>query len=357
MPRKWSKEIVVSAILERHRGGEKLSSDYMQKNCRAVYQAGCAYFGNWRNAIEAAGLKYDDVRILQRVRPIWSKEKITTMIVHMYNEGESLNSNHIQTSNMRLYGASIKYFGGWPQAVTAAGLNYDELRLRKLRTWTKAAIAEEIVRRFNEGLSIRGADVSLQDHGLYQAARRHFGEQGWAKARTLAGFEPIDPDSRIIWTPESVREEILRLYENGIPLNTGTLCKTEYGYILPAACKVFGSWAKAVRAAGLDYSKIRKGPQKGWWTKPRIIMCVQNLEKRGVRLSSKSIQNTHNRLFGAAMRQFGSWSQAVEAAGISYRTHCRIWSTKAWLRRMTEGDYNIILDLATTHARKRRNTS
>lgn len=352
MPRKWSKEVVVSTILELRRGGEKLNSDYAQKNHRPLYLAACTYCGGWKQAIKAAGLSYEDVRIKTPNRKrVWSKEIVIETIKGMHNAGEELNSNYIQTERQRLYGAANKYFGSWQQAVAAAGLDYRLLRKRTLKSWTKTAIVDEIIRRSGTGLSIRGGDVTTLDRGLYQAARRHFGKNGWAKARVLAGFDPIDPNPQKMWDQEAVVEEILRLYHNGIPLNTAALVG-DFGYIRSAGEKYFGSWRKAVRAAGLNYSKIRKARRKGWWTKPRILRALRNLERRGVRLSSKSIQRSHGALFRATLIQYGAWSTAVEAAGISYQKHSRTWSTKAWLRRMGDAEYTE--KLATPLRRKEK---
>lgn len=354
MPRKWSKEIVVVTILTLRRGGEKLNSDYAQKNRRPLYLAACIYWGGWKQAIEGAGLSYYDVRIQTPNRKkVWDKDIVVETIKRMHNAGEDLNSNYVQTKQPRLYAAANKYFGGWPQAVIAAGLDYETLRKRTLRAWSKVAIVEEIIRRSTNSLSIRGGDVTNEDRGIYSAARRHFGEDGWAKARMLAGFDPIDPKPQQIWSKETVIEEILRLYENGVALNAAALAGT-FGYIRSAGAKYFMSWGNAIRAAGLDYSKIRKMRQKGWWTKPRILMAIRSFERRDVRLSSKAVQGSHGALFAAALTHFGAWSQAVEAAGISYQKHSRTWSTKAWLRRMDSTEYKTVLENSLVNANIRR---
>lgn len=357
MPRKWSREIVVCHILERHRGGQRLNSGYVQVHVKPLYQAGREYFGSWRNAIEAAGLQYDDVRVIEPVCPKWNREKIIAVIRRLNRLKQPLNSFYIQKNDLHLFAAASRYFGGWGQAIEAARLNYSKLRILKpARSWSKSAVVTEILRRVKNGLSIRGNDVCRENQGLYVAARRHFGKCGWAKARVIAGFDPIDPCPFKIWDEQSVREEIVRLYESGVPLNTGSLQKSPYAYILAAGCKYFGTWARAIRAAGLNYSRIRKGRKPGWWTKPRILMCIKSLERRGIRLSHDDIRKSHGALLGAALTYFGSWSKAVEAAGIPYRQHCRIWSTTAWLRRMSEEEYDAALVRAQTHARKRRLT-
>ena len=340
---KWSKELVIREILERKSHGEKLNSDHAQKNLHRLYLAACVYFGGWRQAIEAAGIPYAEVRIKEPNRKkVWSKEIIIETILRMHAAGENLNSNFIQTKRMKLYGASIKYFGGWKQAVEAAGLDYEKIRKKKLRTWSKKALAEEILRRYRLGLSIRGGDVAKLYGGVYQAAMRHFGKNGWARARKFAGLPRQDPDPRLIWTKRSVVAEIRRLFKEGVRLNTGNL-QTKYGYILAAGRKVFETWEKAIRAARLDYSAIQKMKSPGWWNKIRVIQAIQKLVAAGVRLSSKSVHLSHGDVFSAAVVRFGSWSQAVEAAGIDYSKHSLLWSTKATIRKMSDSDYEELL--------------
>ena len=342
MPQKWSREIVVRHILKRHRGGEKLSSDYMQKNHRSLYMAACFHWGGWKQAIQGAGLKYSEVRVKKAAhKVVWNEEIIVRTILFLNTQGEPLNSNYVQTKHPLLYRATYVYFDGWAQAVTVAGLDYSSLRKKKpMRIWSKKAIVAEVLRRSREGLSIRGGEVTNEDRGLYHAALRHFGKNGWAKARMLAGFAPIDPVPWEVWSKKTVVKEILRLHKNGVSLNAGALGKT-YGYIRSAGEKSFGSWGKAIDAAGLDYLKICKNKPKGWWTKALLIVAIQSLEKQGVRLNSKSVQVSHGGLFASAIRKekFGSWSQAVEAAGIDYRKHCRTWSTKAYVRTMSDTEY------------------
>jgi hypothetical protein len=73
---------------------------------------------------------------------------------------------------------------------------------------------------------------------------------------------------------------------------------------------------------------------------------IRDLEKQGIRLSSKEVQNTHCWLFSAAVKIFGCWSQSVEAAGINYRKHYRNWSTKAWLRTLGDDEVATIIETA-----------
>ena len=335
MRQKWSKRLIIAEISRMRKSGGQLNSNHVQKDSVPLYQAACTHFGSWRTAIQSSGLSYDDVRVLKRRCPVWGRDKILAIIKERYWLNLPLNSNYIQTKERRLYGASVKYFGGWPQAIGAAGLEYTKLRRQTQRRWSRAAIVEEISNRHAKGLSIRGGDMETEDRGLYLAARRFFGKGGWVTARLLAGFDPTDPDPRQIWTEQSVCEEINRLSDSGLPLNTGSMQNSPYAYLLGAGSKVFGTWGGAIKAAGLDYSKVRRNRTTGWWTPRRILHCISLLEVRGVRLSHKATQKSNGALLAAAIVHFGSWSQAVEAAGIPYRKHCLIWSSKAYVRRVT----------------------
>ncbi len=289
-------------------------------------------------------------------RTTWNKEVVREHILDLQQRGERLNSHHAQTHHQRLYRAACVYYGGWPQAIAAADIDYATVRRKTLRKWTKTKITDEIISRSERGLSIAGADVDREDRGLYHAASRHFGKKGWQKARMLAGFLPIDPRPWRKWDKQKVCAEIVRFHEADMPLNFGAVRSVpELKKLESAARELFGSWAKAIRVSGLSYRDVRiSSRQQGWWTKPRVLMCIRNLERRGIRLSSRAIRRTHGALFAAAILLFRSWGEAVEAAGIPYRQHCLIWSTKAWLRRMEPEEYQAVLAGARTHAKRRR---
>ncbi|MEO6536194.1 MAG: hypothetical protein ABIT47_00745 [Candidatus Paceibacterota bacterium] len=353
MPRIWTAEAVVSAIKTLQDNGEALDLTSINQAHRNLLWAATKYHGTWRKAVEACGIEYSSVSRIAIDRQSWDKEKIIATLKSLYEQGLPLNSNYVQTKQQRLFGAATKYFGGWPQTVEAAGLNYDRLRKVKLRNWSIEVIIEAVIHRAHSEKSISGAVVYEEDRGLYQAAKRHLGKGGWAKARVLAGFAPIDPDPKRKWTEKSVTEEIQRLHANGVQLYTQALQRSEFSYILAAGRKVFGTWACAIERASLNYAEIRKG-RKNFWTREEVLRGIKGLEAQGVRLSLKEVRVGRSGLIAAAIKYFGCWSQAVEAAGIQYRLHCQTWSTKAWLRRMHVDEYNATLETSRTLAKKRR---
>ncbi len=118
---------------------------------------------------------------------------------------------------------------------------------------------------------------------------------------------------RKIWTPEMVIEQILA--SNGKePLNSYYYA-THYPRVYAAAERMFGSWGKAIYAAGLDYTKIRKYRV---WSKSRVVEDIRGKQQIGESLTCKHAQQDCRPLYLAAVHRFKSWKNAVHAAGIDY---------------------------------------
>ncbi len=268
----------------------------------------------------------------------WNKKAVIRKIQTLFLSGVSINSNHIQTDFMFLYGAAREYFGTYQKAVEAAGYDYSVIRVRKpLRSWNKEKIVNAIMERHEKGLPINSVAISEADDGLYRAARRHFGKNGWKKALQKAGFNSRDLNPLILWTKKRCIQEIQELYHAGVSLSVTSMQHSGHRFVFGAGRKLFGSWRKAVRAAGISYGKERR-IKMNWWTKGRVLQRIRQLEKKGKSLSSKKIHLSHGDLFAAAIEHFDTWGQAVEAAGFSYRAHCKVWSSKAWIKKLTPSD-------------------
>ncbi len=356
MRKRWNAEIVIREVQRLHRAGKPLNHTWVQRYRRSLIWAAYKYHGSWRAAVVAAGINYTDQCLLvHQFR--WDATVVVQLILDRKAKGLPLNSNFVQQHEHGLYAAAVRYHGGWRQAIVAAGLSYFSVRKRLLSSWSQDRVIAEILKRVRYQLSIGGDAVSREDRGLYQAAQRYFGRRGWAKARVVAGFTPIDPRPWKIWNEQKVIAEILRLHRSGIALNTGAICRGEYGYIHAAGIKVFGTWGQAVSSAGLSYVEIRKAAARGWWTRERVLTGISSLEHAGIRLSSQSIQRSHGDLFGAALKFFGAWSVAVEAAGFNYRAHTQRWSSKAWIHRLKTDDLTNIESTIAEKAKIRRTSN
>lgn len=288
------------------------------------------------------------------MRQSWTKEKVRDAILGLHRKTGKANSNFVQVNHPILYQAALRHFGSWPKAVEAAGLEYSVVRVNKpFRRWSKKAIVAELKHRQREGLALNQRAVSQDDDSFYRAARRHFGLGGWDKALRMIGLSSRAVVPPRTWTKQQVLAKVHELCRAGVPLNCASLIKGDHRKLYCAGRKWFGSWRKTIEAAGYDYNKIQ-AVRANYWTPQIVIKEIKQLEKSGIRLSLKAIRETRNDLLSAAITRFGSWGQAVEAAGISYQAHCLKWSTKAFLRKLSAADVERLKGKAETLAKKRK---
>ncbi|HEY3282700.1 MAG TPA: hypothetical protein VGN26_10535, partial [Armatimonadota bacterium] len=131
--------------------------------------------------------------------------------------------------------------------------------------------------------------------------------------------------SKRIWSAERILEEIRRLHASGSEI-TQSKVETIDSRLTSAAVRYFGSWRAAVVSAGIDYRGVaetgrkRRSEKMTKWSKDSILQQIRDLNLRGEDLSSSVVRRKHLALYATARRpeHFGSWSQAVTAAGIDY---------------------------------------
>jgi len=119
------------------------------------------------------------------------------------------------------------------------------------------------------------------------------------------------------WSKESIGMEIRSMYESGENLNYSSVAANNIT-LLRAATRYFGTWEAAVNFSGLDYNQIRRYKA---WTCDRIVERIQELQSQGADLSWRNVSlNVDPQLAAAATKKshFGSWREALEAAGLDY---------------------------------------
>jgi hypothetical protein len=268
-------------------------------------------------------------------RKRWSREVILRTIRTLHAKGVKLCP--ILKVDRPLYYACFKYFGSWERAVKASGLEYEKISSQRphLKRGKEQLIAE-IRNRKASGLPINYKSVQLENGGLLLTARKCFGRKGWQKALRAAGFNPRNENPRRMrtWNKESIIAEIKRRSESHQPLNYKSVDKNDRSLIYMAVT-IFGSWDNALGASGLDCEKIRLLKHR-WWTRKRILIEIRSLQARGLSLNSHYTSHIHKGLFEAAVKQFGGWQKAVEAAGVDYKKYLtHRWSYKSWLEKLT----------------------
>ena len=360
---KWNPEIVLDKIRELHRAGSRLDHSNMKRNHRILLWAANKYVGSWKDSIEAAGLDYNQIRLISESTQRSSKQVIEE-ITSLHRLNQPLNSNHTQKHNQALYQASLRYFGSWGEAVKAAGFNYNQERKKKpYLPRSKECVITEIKSRLAIGKNLGGGFVFTEDRGLYSAAKKAFpGNKSWEKALQAAGInlEKL-PDPREVWTREIVLKTIQEYERKGKPLNSYFLNQNGLGGLTGAGKRIFGSWKAAIEAAGLVYEKIQ-AVRHNYWTELTVVREIQTYAAMGKKLSLKSTQKERADLIGGAIKCFGSWDRAVTAAGFNYKEHCKVRSTKFWLNQLRPEAYkelirqNLTRRVKTNSVTKRKGT-
>lgn len=186
------------------------------------------------------------------------------------------------------------------------------------RVWTKDKLIVEIKKLHREGVDLSPTSIQRTHSALFSSARSssHFGS--WRTAMEAAGFD-YDNFKRVKqrWTREEILERIREMSTQGHDLLDPRF-KTRNRSLYLAACahRYFGSWRRAVEAAGLDHEQMRESRV---WTQGRILRTIQDIAAQGKPLGWAYIEEHEPGIYRAARRKenFGSWAGALQAAGVS----------------------------------------
>lgn len=185
---------------------------------------------------------------------IWDAAKLGAAILELHQKGVDLSPSAIQKSHPALFSSarSRSHFGSWRAAVEAAGLDYEVVKRRR-PCWSREEIITQMRRQAACGEDLLCPQFKLRHRSLYLAA-----------------------------------------------------CAQRY----------FGSWRRAIEAAGLGYEVLR---EQRVWTRKRILRTIRQLALEGRSLGWASVEQHSPGLYRAARRKenFGSWHQALITAGVT----------------------------------------
>ena len=187
--RVWSREYLIDYLIYKHEQDESLSPWTVYRKEPWVHANAKAYFGSYRAAIEAAGIDYREVRLIDLTEK-WTPDKVIDRIRRLHIEEPIHSTADIRERDSRLYDSCHRYFGGPVRAIEAAGIPYTALKRRRVRRWSKRDVTQTIKTMHRGGLSLR--PQALEHHfddqtdRLLEAAATHFGS--WEKAVRTCGI-------------------------------------------------------------------------------------------------------------------------------------------------------------------------
>lgn len=184
--------------------------------------------------------------------------------------------------------------------------------------WTREQIIRQILRRESAGRPLSTGGEDGVEHTLYQAGSRIFGS--WRNAVRAAGIHPDRALAQDRWPPSRILAMIRTLARRRRAIRKAEL-RHRYDCLVSAARRTFGSWPKAILAAGVDPAKLLHAVP---WTRERIIETVLTRALNNDPLASGRVHPKS--LVEAANRIFGNWNQALAAAGLDPRRYVGKWN-------------------------------
>lgn len=242
----WNEQRITQAIKKLYHGNTDLSYNAMSRKNQALLSAAAYHFGSYKRAIERAGIDY--AAILRR--PRWTKSLIIAEIKKAKRRGDDLHWSAVTRRRDELGKAAFaslqkRLFGTWDRALHAAGLDADDINL--YRKWTRDGIVSEIRELSSNGDKLSSGAIQKSDPGLHAAALRYFGS--YDSALRAAKLDPAQVRIRQNWTKPRVVAELKKLAKNK-PL-TDAAARKKNAALYGASVRVFGSFSKARKAAGL----------------------------------------------------------------------------------------------------------
>lgn len=285
-------------------------------------------------------------------RQKWSHQTVLAKIEELESRNVPLSAAYICKNYPALYGAALRYFGGWKQAILASGRDYDFIT--RYRRRSKEEILAKVRSLFANGEQLYSWYMRHQYPQLLDAGCHVFGS--WKKTIEAAGIDYNLIRRYRVWTLDEIMADVVGIAERGEPLNSRYV-QAYYAILYQAGCRICGSWSNTIKAYGMNYADVCVRQPGRSWTVAEVLHEMRLIAGRGEPLNSTYVQKFHRALLSAAQKRFGSWEAAVSALGIDYRDVCLTVRTKDVERSSRHKDAtksHTLLSFASRHKKVRR---
>jgi hypothetical protein len=213
-----------------------------------------------------------------------------------------------------LWAVAQREFGSYRRAVEAAGIKYETISRSHAPRWNKSLIKKELRRIHAHGEAMNSRAIRQSHSQLFAATLHWFGSYRAAIEATGLNYEKIRVQDPHRWNRQAITDEIRRLHREKKPLHHSAVGR-DCPEMVTAAYRYFGTYRKAVEAAGLDYLKVRVRPLRTW-NKKRVIAELKSLHHKQGGMWMRSVRKSNPYLPRVASAYFGSYNTAARAAGI-----------------------------------------
>ncbi len=188
------------------------------------------------------------------------------------------------------------------------------------RRITSNEIIHYLLNRERTGCALSSSAIRRDNSPIYHAAYKRFGS--WPKTLAAAGLDPRRHCRSRDWSPQRVIDRILHLNSRGISLRRCEMNQYDPG-LLAAAHIQFGSWQSALELAGIHFAEYCSQAK---WAREQVIEAILLRAVKREPLGSTTVRPTSLRT--SAVAAFGSWRDALSAAGLDPREHVGVRTKK-----------------------------
>lgn len=305
---RWSPERIIERLRARHAAGLALTTRAVLREEPKLYYAACSHFGGWREALSAAGI---DPAEAPR-RPRVTREAVVAELRRWAESAPVKTASELQKASPRLYMRAYRLFGSWRAICEAAGLPPSDrtpVGEDPYATLPPAELYELWQTLRPRPLTLRAAIV--RRFGSIQGLRDHLG-------------------IAVHWTPEKVVTALREFATSGGQVTVDGLRRAGRSGLAAAAMRLFPSFEAARLAAGIGpeepgpngmaggdglRSSFRRPRRK--WTSEAVIAELRQCALSGRPVTRTELRRTgRGALASAASRLFGSFERARKAAGL-----------------------------------------
>jgi hypothetical protein len=242
-----------------------------------------------------------------------SREDVIRLIVQRELEGQGLKEETVLQDALDLHQAACERFGTWDTALEYAGACVGQRRTK--REYSPEEVILKLREYSQECRNLTAVHVRRYNHRLFVCARRHFGT--WRQVLLAAGINRKHAFSRKARSRRLDRQAVIdalrQWKEAGHSFRWSDICRENHVLVVTAK-SAFRGWLKALAAAGIHPASPAARREK--WDNQRIIVGIQVRQQEGKPLNFMGVQNDDRRLLDAGLRHFGSWDDALTAAGV-----------------------------------------
>lgn len=193
----------------------------------------------------------------------WDKASILRRIKQLHRAGADLSYNAMTRRHQALLSAAAYHFGSYRAAVLKAGIDYAMVTRRP--RWTRQRIISLIKRARRSDQDLHWSAVIARGDELSKAAFASLQKRlfgSWARALHAAGLHADEIGLYRDWDKHEIAWELRARRAECLPLNSGDVQKDDPA-LHAAAIRYFKTYDRALRAAKIRPSTVRKRRPRG----------------------------------------------------------------------------------------------